>query len=501
MNKLSQLLTSSSAMSPAAKPLSALMHGLGDFTADVEISGISDDTRCLQTGDAFLCLPRVADADLMVQQAVKQGAVAVVLVGQQLDVVANIPVAHLPDMQAAGLWLRRWFDTEDCSIPCIGITGTDGKTSTAWMLREVLAKQRGSAWSCGTLGLVKSADDILDLGNTTPSLLTLHTLLSLAVQENIGALVLEVSSHGRAQERIAGLPFSAAIWTTLGHDHLQDHGGFAAYQACKAGFVAQVAAQGGVVVANGDYAHIQTSLQAVSGAVYWYAHNKKADILWSVSPAGLVLTDNKAEIELTHVPVADFHAENLAAVALLVKALLDIPLSQFTAFDGALSTPIGRLEPVGKQHHVYIDYAHTAEGLSRCLHSARALTSGRLLLVFGCGGDRDKGKRPEMGVAALLADECWLTSDNPRSEQQADIADDVLNGMQDDLEKVHVCPDRKLAIGQAIALLDVEDVLVIAGKGHESYMAVMGERLPWSDKEEALAALASLASDEVKQCV
>jgi len=470
-----------------AKMLSNLIAGLGHQHQDVLIQNIVDDTRYLKAGDAFLCLPRANNIQMLMEQAQEKGALAILFVGHA-EMKSDVAYAHLPDMQAAGAMLRRWFETESVVIPCIGITGTDGKTSTAWMLREALAVQLGSVWSCGTLGLIRDVDDRLELGNTTPSLLTLHALLAMANQADIKALVLEVSSHGIAQERIAGLPFTAAIWTTIGRDHLEDHGGFEAYVHCKASFVLDVQAAGGMVVANADYPWIKQALADISKHVAWYGKHDAA-LNWARHQQNITFSDADDKIKLERMPVADFHAENLAAIVLLMQKLLKQPLQAMTALQGKISTPIGRLEPVNAQQQVFIDYAHTAEGLLCCLKSARKLTSEQLLLVFGCGGDRDKAKRPEMGaVAEQYADQCWLTSDNPRSEKQADIATDVLQGMMAD--QVHVIDDRAQAIQDAVFALKAGDVLVVAGKGHESYMEVQGQRLPWSDKREALAALA-----------
>lgn len=484
-----------------SKKLSDLMVGLDDCVQEVEITGITDDTRLLHAGDAFLCLPRVQDVQARIQEAEEKGASAIIFVGEKpmlTSDIASMATVWLPDMDAAGTLLRRWFETEQCTVPCIGITGTDGKTSTAWMLREVLAGHLGAAWSCGTLGLVRSADDIEDLGNTTPSLLTLHSLLALAVRKNIGALILEVSSHGIVQERIQGIPFNVAVWTTIGHDHLEDHGGFVPYLNAKRDFVRRVAESNGLVVANADYTDIQTCLSDISGQMFWYAQHQQADMLWTRDQKNLTLTDQREEVVCSSMPVADFHAENLTAVALVMKEAFDMPLSVFVNFDGQISTPIGRLEPVDTENQVFIDYAHTAEGLARCLQSAKALKPRRLLLVFGCGGDRDKSKRPEMGaVAEQYADECWLTSDNPRSEKQADIAADVLKGITGSREKVHLYEDRATAIEQAVCTLGLEDVLVIAGKGHESYMEIKGKYLPWGDKASAIKAL---QKREVKKC-
>ncbi|MDQ7002607.1 MAG: UDP-N-acetylmuramoyl-L-alanyl-D-glutamate--2,6-diaminopimelate ligase, partial [Ghiorsea sp.] len=462
------------------------------------VSDMADDTRQLKAGDAFLCMPRVKDKDALIAQAISQGAATVIVIGEQQGKCLPVACACLPDMVAAGAMLRRWFETEAAQVPCIGITGTDGKTSTAWMLREALALHLGSAWSCGTLGWIKALDDRIDLGNTTPSLMTLHTIYALACQANIGALVLEVSSHGIAQERIAGLPFTAAVWTTIGQDHLEYHGGFDAYSACKASFIKGVVAQHGVVVCNADYPLIQQAMDKNQGAIYWYGKHD-ADVNWTHEHAATCFSTSQEKVCLSHAPAADFHAENLAAVVLLMHRVFDVALASFTTWDSQITTPIGRLEPANDESQVFIDYAHTAEGLKRCLQSARELSQAKLLLVFGCGGDRDKSKRAPMGkVAATYADTCWLTSDNPRSEQQEDIAKDVLKGMKDTQAQVHIVDDRAAAITQAVSSLASGDVLVIAGKGHESYMEVQGKKLPWSDKAQALAAM---QKNGVKACV
>ncbi len=481
MNKLN--------LSVPPQRLSDLIFGFGVYSDDVWVSNICDDTRKLKAGDTFLCLPRVPDKQAMIAEAVRAGASSVIVVGSMKEALA-VPCACVPDMQAAGLLLRRWFQTEQTSVSCIGITGTDGKTSVAWMLREVLEQHLGSAWSVGTLGWQSSADEMIDLGNTTPSLMTLHRLLALAEQQGVGALVLEVSSHGIAQERIAGLPIVAAVWTTIGHDHLEDHGGFEAYLAHKTSFVQGVASAGDTVVANADYEIIKQALADIASEVSWYAQHQDADLTWHVDGGKAYFRDESGEIAFKQVSLADFHVENLAAVALLMREQFGLSLAAFQAYDGKLSAPVGRLEPVDEASQVLIDYAHTAEGLQRCLQSARKLGQGQLLLVFGCGGNRDKAKRPKMGeVAARYADICWLTSDNPRDEAQADIAADILAGVDGSCEHIHVLEDRAEAISQAVQALHQDDILVIAGKGHESYMEIRGKRLPWSDKEQARKAL------------
>jgi len=477
--------------------LSELMSGIGVYSQDMMITNICDDTRHLQKGDAFLCLPRAKDVESLVNQATDKGASVVIYVGEPVQKMHG-SFACLPNMNAVGLMLRRWFGTEQTAVSCIGVTGTDGKTSVAWMLREVLEKHLGSAWSVGTLGWKTSASKAQDLGNTTPSLMTIHMLLAKAHQENVDALVLEVSSHGIEQQRIAGLPFTAAIWTTMGHDHLEDHGGFDAYLKLKTDYIKSVVQAGGIVVANADYEQIHDALKGVSGSVFWYAMDQEADLNWCTQQGYAQFKDNNDVVVLAQVPIADFHHENLASIVLLMKVQFGVKVSEFMQFDGCISTPQGRLQPVGDKGQVLLDYAHTAEGLKRCLQSARQRTLGQLLLVFGCGGNRDKAKRPEMGAVALkYSDVCWLTSDNPRDEKQSDIAEDVLFGLDRNQLNIHVIEDRSQAIIQAVDALGDNDKLVVAGKGHESYMEIQGQRLPWSDQQTVLQAL---HDREVRQC-
>lgn len=492
---------------------SRMLSELADvqLSRDVEIHGICDDSRHVRPGDAFLCLPRAGtEAPRFVQQAADNGAVAVISVGiPKLDVL--LPCLQLADMPQAGQLLRRWFGTEESTVRCIGVTGTDGKTSVTWMLREALAHRLGDAWGCGTLGWIRTSDDIDDIGNTTPSMLTLHRLLAAASQENIPALVMEVSSHGIDQQRIAGIPFSAAVWTTLGHDHLQDHGSFDAYAALKTRFVRAVVDEGGIAVCNMDQPQLQQQLQAAGVAPYWYAHGlhrsheENADIMaWEQELPGLArLACDHGEVLLEEIPAGEFHAENLAAVAQILHRSFDVPLAVMSTILNGISAPPGRMQglDIGRWQ-VFIDYAHTPEALERCLTTARNLTRERLMVVFGCGGNRDREKRPEMGrIASELADAVWITSDNPRQELPEVIASEIENGIPHPYPaEIHLQLDRKLAIGAAIETMRPGDTLVIAGKGHENYMEVDGIRTPWSDFNIASDLLHAREERERRQC-
>jgi len=465
---------------------------------DIHIMGVCDDSRYARPGYAMMCLPRSREhASAYAAKAAEMGAVAIIGVG--VEVETDLAYLHLNNMQQAGQLLRRVFRTEGAGSHFYGVTGTDGKTSIAWMLREALSRyQAQPVWSSGTLGWMRSPDNIVDIGNTTPSMLTMHAMLASACLEGVHSVICEISSHGIAQQRIAGLDFKTAIWTNMGHDHLQDHGGYAAYLATKAGFIQQTAAHGGNIIANADHADIRT--YAPDGAC-WYGrglYRDDVDLAWEQELPGLLrLKHDGDEVVVEDLPLGDFHAENLACVALTLMVSMDIALADLAELLRHISAPPGRMQELDAAcGQVFVDYAHTPEALERCLQSARKLTRNRLIVLFGCGGERDREKRPQMGeIAADMADVAWITSDNPRGETPAVIASEIEHGMtQPYRAEVHLQLDRELAITEAIATLQDGDVLVIAGKGHEAYMEICGQRLPWSDTDVAQQYLHGQAS-------
>lgn len=485
------------------KRLSQLAKGLGKPSGDADIVRIVDDSRAVQPGDAYLCLPRAeAFAQEYADEACAKGAAAVISVGHTLG--TTVPYLRLDDMETAGRLLRRFFDTENCKTRLVGITGTDGKTSVAWMLREALERKGRKAWSVGTLGWMRAPSDVTPLENTTPSLLTMHAILAEACRAGVHDLVIEASSHGIAQERIAGLDFHAVIWTSIGHDHLQDHGGYQAYVQTKRGFVHAQAGRGAVAVLNADHPDIVADMPKRARTYGHGLYRASLTLGWEQELPGMVrLRKGDEEVRIEDIPLGEFHAENVACVGLTLNAGWRTPLGKLPELLGGLSAPPGRLEDLAAgRYQVFIDYAHTPEALARCLKAARLVTRRRLLLVFGCGGDRDHQKRPRMGeIAATHADVVWITSDNPRSEPPEVIASEIEHGMPKPYPaEVHLQLDRERAIAEAVAMLEPGDTLVIAGKGHEPYMEIGGRRIPWSDAEVARRCLAEKQRRELARC-
>lgn len=475
-----------------SRMLSELAAGEGELKGDVRVCGISDHSRSIRAGDAFLCLPRAAkDGAVYTKVAEESGALCLISVGDQ-EIDSPLPQLLLPDMPALGALLRRWFATEKTAVRLFGITGTDGKTSVAWMLREACQRRFGKSWAVGTLGWVHEDGGFADIGNTTPSLLTLHGLLAAATRQGVQAMCCEVSSHGIAQGRIAGLPFSGAAWTTLGHDHLQDHGGFEAYAAIKQSFIAAVLESGACAVGNADQPGVLARLPQGAMCFGHGLFRDDVELGWEQELPGMLRVRRKdAERLIEDIPPGEFHAVNMACVALmLIQA--GVGFAELPALLSGISAPPGRMQAMNiGRWQVYVDYAHTPEALEACLQSARRLAEKRLIVVFGCGGERDREKRPQMGrIAVQLADVVWLTSDNPRSELPELIASEVESGMPHPYPaEVHLELNREIAIRSAVAAMQTGDVLVIAGKGHEDYMEISGRRLAWSDAGVASDAL------------
>ncbi|OIQ03942.1 MAG: UDP-N-acetylmuramoylalanyl-D-glutamate--2,6-diaminopimelate ligase [Zetaproteobacteria bacterium CG2_30_59_37] len=475
-----------------ARMLSELAAGAGELSGDALVCGMCDDSRSIRSGEAFLCMPRaVKDAAVYAKAAAEHGASCMIVVGVH-EIDSSLPQLLFPDMESLGALLRRWFATQKTKVRLFGITGTDGKTSVAWMLREACQRHFGRSWAVGTLGWVREDGSFADIGNTTPSLLTLHGLLAAATRQGVAAMCCEVSSHGIAQGRIAGLPFSGAAWTTLGHDHLQDHGGFEAYAAIKQSFIASVIESGACAVGNADQPGVLERLPRGATRFGHGLFRDDVELAWEQELPGMLRLKRKhAELVIDEIPLGEFHAVNIACVALILMQA-GVGFSELPELLTGISAPPGRMQAMNiGRWQVYVDYAHTPEALQACLQSARRLAEKHLIVVFGCGGERDREKRPQMGrIAVQLADVVWLTSDNPRGELPELIASEVESGMPHPYPaEVHLELNRESAIQSAVAAMQPGDVLVIAGKGHEDYMEIGGRRLAWSDAGIASDAL------------
>lgn len=466
---------------------------IGD--GSVRIDGLAADSREVKAGDLFAAVPGIkADGSGFIDAARKAGAVAVLRQGPVGD------GEGLPTLEAANVRLAlaqiaaRFYGRQPATM--LAVTGTNGKSSIASFVRQIGQALGIATASIGTLGVQAPGIDET-LGLTTPGPIAIHRILRHLADEGVKLAAMEASSHALDQYRLDGVRLRAAAFTNLTRDHFDYHGDFAAYFAAKARLFEELLPPDGVAVLNADIPEFER-LMAIARArgleVLDYGRAARALKLVDQAPAaqGQVLTFEALgrTVAIESGLVGGFQAHNLlAAVGLMLAA--DIALDRIQAVLPAVKGAHGRVELVATRAHgapVFVDYAHTSDALERVLEALRLHTRGRLVVVFGAGGDRDPGKRPLMGAAAArLADRVYVTDDNPRSEDPAAIRRAVLAGCPGGID----AGDRRRAIFQAVAELGPEDLLVIAGKGHERGQTIAGVVHPFDDELVAREAVAA----------
>jgi UDP-N-acetylmuramoyl-L-alanyl-D-glutamate--2,6-diaminopimelate ligase len=489
------------------EPQSAAMVGQGKVgnkvgnkkTAPKEFSGLASDSREVKPGYLFAALPGThADGAAFMSDAVRRGAVAVLARPEARADAQALGVRFIED-ENPRLRLAHFAAAFFGAQPSVvaAVTGTNGKTSVAVFLRQIWEQLGRKAASMGTIGVVTPSGKIA-LKHTTPDPIEVHALLARLKKEGVEHLALEASSHGLDQFRLDGVDIAAAGFTNITRDHLDYHENFEHYLAAKLRLFGEVVKQGGIAVINTDAAHASDFAElAAKRGLKILTVGETGETLKLVSRVphgdgqtlGVAFGGKTYEIVL---PLAgSFQASNALVAAGLAIGLGE-PAEKVFAALARLKGAAGRLEKVAYAASgapIYVDYAHTPDALETVLLAMRPHVRGKLSVVFGCGGDRDKGKRPLMGAAAQrLANRIIVTDDNPRTEDAADIRRQVLAG----------CPtareigDRAEAIRAAVSMLASGDILVIAGKGHESGQIVGKETRPFSDRAEAVKAALAL---------
>ncbi len=470
--------------------------GVPSGSADVEITGLTADSRKVKPGYLFAALAGVAAHGRdFVAQAKANGAAAVLSAG---DLGADPGVEHViadNPRRAFALAASAFYPARPQTI--VAVTGTNGKSSTVDFLRQIWAHDGKNAASLGTLGAITSSG-VIDLGHTTPDPAAVHATLSALAAQGVTHAAMEASSHGLEQHRIDGLSFAAGAFTNLTQDHLDYHVDMAAYRAAKMKLWALVQ-DGGVAVINADAAEGAAFEQGATARGLhlilcgWRAPREQALKIVEIQPRPnaqtMTLCWKGRDYKSIELPlIGEFQAINAVTAAALALALGDAPEAVFAAMQ-TLKPVKGRMEHVGQSKtggHVFVDYAHTPDGLDVLLRAARPHAPGRIIAVFGCGGDRDTDKRPKMGaIAARQADVVIVTDDNPRSEEPGAIRKQILAAAPGAVE----IGDRAQAIKEAVSMLKAGDALMIAGKGHETGQIIKGVTHPFSDQDVARAAL------------
>jgi len=469
-----------------------------EVSPDPVIAGVTADSRKVRPGFLFAALPgSKVDGRAFVEGAIAAGAAAILAPD---DVTHSaVPVVHAPDLRRAYALAAAAFHGAQPAV-CVAVTGTNGKTSVATFCRQIFARLGRKAASMGTLGVTVSAPGVPDVqitppGLTTPDAADVAGLMARLATDGVTHMALEASSHGIDQRRLDGVRLTAAGFLNLTQDHLDYHGTMGVYRAAKLRLFEALLPAAGVAVLNADSDQFETFRDVATQAGH---------PVLSIGEAGgdLRLTSRRLTADgqrlaivhdgRTHdirLPLAGaFQADNALVAAGLCIAAGEDADAVLAALEHLKGAP-GRLQHVGtgpRGGEAYVDYAHTPDGLETVLKALRPHTAGKLIVVFGAGGDRDRGKRPLMGAAAArLADVAIVTDDNPRSESPAVIRAEILAAAPG----VREIGDRREAIRAGVALLGEGDVLVVAGKGHEQGQLVAGVTHPFDDVAETALAL------------
>ena len=465
---------------------------------------ITSDSRRVEPGVAFAAYPgHSTDGRKFVPDAIARGASAVLWDTRSFQWDASWHARHLgiDHLQARLGYIADFiYDGPSRKLWMAGVTGTNGKTSCAQWIAQALDMCGRRAAVLGTLGngLVGA---LAPASHTTPDVTVFHELLAQFHAAGAKAVAMEVSSHGLDQGRVNGARFDVALFTNLTRDHLDYHKTMAAYGSAKAKLFAWPGLRTAVINADDAFgvSLIDAARKRGQGLLtYGFGAADIAATPVSIDASGIVLdvATPWGRSTLRSPVVGAFNAQNLLGV-LGVLLASDVPLATAVAALGRIAPPAGRMQRIGGDGKplVVVDYAHTPDALEKVLTALRPAVSpgGELVCVFGCGGDRDPGKRPQMGaIAAAHADRIVVTSDNPRSEDPIEIANAIVRGVRDaGHRRWSIEADRRVAIAQAVASARAGDIVLVAGKGHETYQESHGKRTPFSDAREAEAALAA----------
>lgn len=449
----------------------------------LNIKHLQNDSRQVQLGDAFIAYPgEAADGRDYIQQAVEAGASAIIYEPGKKAIEAPVPLfteAHLA--QNLGKLAAGFYPISNLDIT--GITGTNGKTTIAYLLAQAYELLDRPAAYLGTLGSgrIQALQPAL---NTTPDALGVQRFLYDCKQKEMRHIAMEVSSHGLSLHRVDEVPFTEAIYSNLSHEHLDFHKTMDAYAQAKAKLFAYPSLQTIIINQDDAYAHVMLDAAHKQAKLFTYGLGYKADVKAEHVKLHMKGCDFKIQspwgsFEVSSCLLGRFNVYNLLAVitSLLAKGYTR---DEVRAVIPKLQSTPGRMQLAHKAPVVLVDYAHTPDALDNALASLHELKEARLFVVFGCGGDRDTTKRPEMGaVAEQYADKIILTSDNPRTENPTEIIQDIAKGIKQ--QDYLMIEDRKSAIQEALKLATPNDLILIAGKGHETYQEVNHVRSPFSD--------------------
>lgn len=481
--------------------LATLLEGWCDSVPELVIEGLGLDSRSIGKGEAFIAVAGEQTHGMAhVAQAESRGATVVIH-----DGLAELPELSIPQVVVPGLGQRlsslgaRFFHAPSDQLTIAGVTGTNGKTSTAHFIAQAWQRTSGHGGIIGTIGY-GPLNDLRPATMTTPDPISLQAMLSECIDRQLDKVAMEVSSHALAQGRCDDVAFDVAVFTNLSRDHLDYHGSMDAYELAKRRLFTECRPRFAVINHDDPAGKSLIRYVADSTQVLSYGTNGSSELraaILDMNSSGMTFSiaspwgGGKLHTGL----LGAFNVSNLMAAAGTL-ALLGMPWNQVMHQLEIMHAVPGRMHCLGGEQNqpvVVVDYAHTPDALEQALKALRAHLHGRLVCVFGCGGDRDAGKRPMMAkIAESLADRIVLTTDNPRNELPDEIIDDMLAGLNQP-DKAEVITDREAAIREAIRNSRPGDIVLIAGKGHEAFQDAGGRRISFSDEASVRAALENAA--------
>jgi UDP-N-acetylmuramoyl-L-alanyl-D-glutamate--2,6-diaminopimelate ligase len=483
-------------------------EGLASSLRTLPISGLSLSAASVKPGDVFIALQGTKQHGLTyAEQAIARGAAAILWEIPADGVTPiqagalRVPAQGIAQLRSLLGWIAaRFYGSPSAQLRVTAVTGTDGKTSVTHLLTQAWGLLGQSAAQIGTLG-VGGLDALADLGMTTPDALTLQQHLQTFATQDVARVVMEASSHALDQGRLHGTQIKQAIFTGLARDHLDYHGDEASYAAAKQRLFAWPGLQQAILRAGDPWSERWFAQMQRDVTCIRYGLDASAEVRAEIEDASVKGRGLRFRIRgalgegvVQSTLLGRFNVENLLAVFAALR-LQDVPLTEaLEVLEGVQPVP-GRMQSLYEAGFstAVVDYAHTPQALEAALTSLRTSHRGPLAVVFGCGGERDRGKRALMGaVAERLADQVWLTNDNPRSEDPQAILAEILAGF-DQPERAQIELDRAQAIQQAIAAMDAQGLVLIAGKGHETTQQMGATRLPFSDTAAVQQAFRHLA--------
>lgn len=461
---------------------------------DTEITGMCYDSRQATHGSLFVCITGMkTDGHLYADSAIKNGAVAI-LAQEKLALDQNVTLLLTGDTRRAlGAAAANYFDHPSRQLKVIGVTGTNGKTTVTHLIQAILEENQQPTGIMGTL-YARLGDNIRDYGHTTPESSDIQNFFRFLLDNQARYAVMEVSSHALELNRVEQVDYHAAVFTNLTQDHLDYHGTMEKYGEAKCKLFKMIPPMPGrFAVINADDPAAPLFTEACPGSYYTYGVNNPADyravqIESNIRGTRFLVEGRDEEFAIEMKLIGGFSVYNALAAIAYARAE-QVPITVIQSAMAKVAGVPGRFEQVdmGQDYTVIVDYAHTPDGLENILRTGREIAANRLITVFGCGGDRDRTKRPLMGgIAGQYSDFSIITSDNPRTEDPLKIIDDILPGINKvENSRYAVIPDRREAINQAIHIAKTGDLVIIAGKGHETYQLVNGKVLDFDDRKVA----------------